>query len=98
MKWITFALLTGTALAAGWKDRAEYDLVLELREDASAQKRIELLDGWKARYPASEFQQMRQELYLTSYDALGDTRNMLRVAREMLKSEPDNRVGLYWST
>jgi len=46
------ATLAAPALAAGWTDRGEYDLVMSIRAEASAQKRVELLDRWQAKYPA----------------------------------------------
>ena len=52
------------APAAKWTDRNEYDLVLNIRAEAAPQKRLALLDQWKAKYPKTELQQVRQELYL----------------------------------
>jgi hypothetical protein len=42
------AALAAPAAAAGWTDRGEYDLVMGIRSEASAQKRVELLDRWQA--------------------------------------------------
>jgi hypothetical protein len=91
-------LLAGAAHAAKWADRSEYDLVLNVRAEAAPQKRLALLDRWKDKYPKSEFQQARRELYLGAYQSLGDAGNMLGIAREILAAEPDNLVGLYWCT
>ena len=84
--------------AAKWTDRNEYDLVLAIRAEAAPQKRLALLDQWKAKYPKTELQQARQELYLSAWQSLGDSPRMLAVAREMLSSGADNLVGLYWCT
>ncbi len=84
--------------AAKWTDRNEYDLVLTIRAEAAPQKRIGLLDQWKAKYPKSELQEVRQELYLSAYQSLGDSPHMLAVAREMIAGGADNLVGLYWCT
>jgi tetratricopeptide (TPR) repeat protein len=91
-----YLLLAGTVSAANWKDRAEYDLALEVRAEAAPQKRIALLDQWTKKYPNSEYQQARRELYLSAYQSLGDSQRMLATARDMLASHPDNLVGLYW--
>jgi tetratricopeptide (TPR) repeat protein len=97
MKRLLLPLLLAAGLqAANWKDRAEYDLVLDARGEAAPQKRIALLDQWKSKYPESEFQQPRRELYLASYQSLGDSAKMLAVAREMLAAQPDSPVGTYW--
>jgi len=86
------------AAAAKWTDRGEYDLVLTIRAEAAPQKRLALLDQWKAKYPKTELQQVRQELYLSAWQSLGDSSRMLAVAREMISGAADNLVGLYWCT
>lgn len=97
MRLLAIALAaTFCASAANWTDRKEYDLVLGIRAETSPQKRIGLLDQWKEKYPKSELQQIRRELYLTAYQALGDGPNMCTVAGEMVSAQPDNLVGAYW--
>ena len=91
-------LLAGCATAAKWTDRGEYDLALAVRAESAAAKRLALLDQWKSKYPASEFQQVRRELYLGAYQEMGDTQRTLDTAGEMLKTQPDNGVGVYWYT
>ena len=86
------------AAAAKWTDRGEYDLVLTIRAEAAPQKRLALLDQWKAKYPKTELQQVRQELYLSAWQSLGDSPRMLAVAREMISEGADTLVGLYWCT
>jgi hypothetical protein len=90
--------LAPPALAAGWADRGEYDLVMSIRSEASVQKRIELLDRWQAKYPQSESRQVRRELYLAAFASMGDGARMLKIAREMLAEQGSNPVGVYWCT
>jgi hypothetical protein len=80
------------ALGADWTDRGEYDLALTIRAEASPKQRLELLDRWKARYPSTQMLQARRELYLSTYQSLGDNAGMLAMAREMLAREPDNLI------
>jgi tetratricopeptide (TPR) repeat protein len=87
-----------SAGAPKWTDRNEYDLVLAVRAEAAPQKRLALLDQWKAKYPKTELRQTREELYLSVYQSLGDSQRMLASAREMISGAPDNLVGLYWYT
>jgi len=89
---------TVSAMAAGWTDRSEYDLVLSIRSEASPQKRLALLDEWKAKYPATDLRQARNELYFAAYQSLGDSPRMLETAQAILAAQPDNLVGLYWCT
>jgi len=92
------AALATSAQAAAWTDRGEYDMVMGIRAEASAQKRVELLDRWQAKYPQSELRQVRRELYLAAFEALSDGAHMLKTAREMLSEQADNPVGVYWCT
>ena len=97
MKYLALSLLlTVCASAANWTDRKEFDLALGIRAEASPQKRLALLDQWKNAYPKSEFQQARQELYLATYQALGDSPHTLSVSAEMLAAQPDSLVGAFW--
>jgi hypothetical protein len=48
------------AAAAKWTDRNEYDLVLNIRAEAAPQKRLALLDQWKAKYPKTELHARRR--------------------------------------
>ena len=99
MRYLALTLLLAVcASAANWTDRKEYDLVLKIRAEISPPKRLGLLDEWKTAYPKSQFQQVRQELYLATYQALGDSPRTLSVAGEMLAGQPDNAVGAYWFT
>jgi hypothetical protein len=97
--FLSLGVLVGClAAAAKWTDRDEYDLVLNIRAEAAPQKRLALLDQWKAKYPKTELQQVRQELYLAAWQSLGDSPHMLAVAREMIAGGADTLVGLYWCT
>src|SRR5580704_9843774 len=96
--YLAAAALAAPALAAGWTDRGEYDMVMGIRAEASAQKRVDLLDRWQAKYPQSELRQVRRELYLAAFETLSDSARMLKTAREMLAEQPDNLVGVYWCT
>jgi hypothetical protein len=100
MRTLAMLLLAALPLTAAgeWKDRAEYDLVLRIRAEASPQKRIALLDDWKKKFPQSNMRQVRRELYLTTYQFMNDTARMLAVADEMIAEQPGNFVGLYWTT
>jgi TonB family protein len=66
------ALLTGCALAQDrgaapakkWTDQAEYALANAAATETDPAKKLADLDKWAASYPASEFSDMRQNMYL----------------------------------
>jgi tetratricopeptide (TPR) repeat protein len=92
------ALLALPALGAAWTNRAEYDLVLTIRAEAAPQKKLALLDQWTAKYPNTPQKQVRRELYISTYEALGDSVKVLQTAQEILAEQADSFVGVYWST
>lgn len=93
-----FLSIASTVRAADWTDRKEYDLVLNIRSESSPEKRLALLDTWSKNYPQTGMAQARQELYLSTYESMGDKQHMFGVARQMLTGQANNPVGLYWLT
>lgn len=81
---------------ANWTDRKEYDLVLTIRSETTPQKRLDLLDSWSKQYPKTDLREARLELYLETYESLGDPVHMFQVSRDILSEHPGSPVGLYW--
>jgi tetratricopeptide (TPR) repeat protein len=79
-----------------YKDRAEYDLYSSILKETNAQKKLELLNQWKEKYPATEFNMERLELYLAAYQGLNKGPELLATAKEILAADPKNMRGLYW--
>jgi hypothetical protein len=71
-----------------WKDRAEYDLYQAFTKETDVNKKIELLNQWKEKYPQSEFKKMRAGLYLGVYQQAGQPKQMLAAAKDMLAEDP----------
>jgi tetratricopeptide (TPR) repeat protein len=89
----------GTAPAAGqknWKDRAEYDLYESITKTQDANKRLELVNQWKDKYPTTDFKKERLLLYLDTYRLLNNGAQMLATAREIVAQDPADMTGLYW--
>lgn len=99
-------LVTGLAIAGGlifgqaqknWKDRGEYELVAEqIAKAADPAKKLELLNQWKAKYPATDFSWERLGQFLVTYQQLGKAAEMLGVAKEMSAADPKNFTGPYY--
>lgn len=79
-----------------YKDRAEYELYSSILKETNAQKKLELLNQWKEKYPGTEFQSERLGLFLVTYQALNKGPEMLATAKEMVAADPKNMQGLYW--
>lgn len=78
-----------------WKDRAEYDLYEQIsKPDTAPAKRLELLNQWKEKYPASDFADVRQGVYMTTYAQMGRAGDAITSACEVLAKDPSNLQAL----
>lgn len=84
-------LIAGYALAQA---PAESDLVKAIAAEADPAHQLAALDKWKASYPATEFLDNRQNLYLNTYVTLKQPRQAFDTAQEILKTRPDNLAAL----
>ena len=81
-----------------WKDRAEYDLVQALNGAADPNKKLELLNQWKTKYPESNFKMARVKLILQTYQQMGKAQEMLDTAKEIVSLDAKDIAGPYWIT
>ncbi len=79
-----------------WKDRAEYDLVQSIEAEKDTNKKIELLNQWKEKYPNSDFKVTRLEKYVTTYAAAGNRVKAIEAAQEVLNEDSKNMTSLYY--
>ena len=79
-----------------WKDRAEYDLFDSASKEQNPTTKLGILNNWKQKYPGSDFKVDRQEMVMTTYQAMGNAKEMLNAAKELVALDPKNVKGLYW--
>jgi tetratricopeptide (TPR) repeat protein len=96
----TVLVLTAWAQAPqkNWKDRAEYDLFSSILKETNSQKKLELLNQWKEKYPSTEFQTERLAHFLATYVALNKGPETLATAKQIVAADPKNIQGLYYVT
>ena len=98
---LTIATMLGCAsfaqapAAKNWKDRAEYDLAQEI-DKAKGDKKLELLDQWKQKYPESDFKVDRIGIYVATYQAMSKPKEMLAASRELVAVDPKNLTIVYY--
>lgn len=80
-----------------WKDRAEYDLSESITKEQNATTKLQLLNTWKQKYPTSDFKVLRQTQTMDAYRALGNGKEMLNAAKELIDLDPKDIQGLYWA-
>jgi tetratricopeptide (TPR) repeat protein len=80
-----------------WKDRAEYDLSDSIIKEQNATTKLQLLKTWKEKYPTSDFKVDRQLQVMDAYRLLGNGKEMLAAAKDVIDLDPKNIQGLYWA-
>ena len=89
---VVFALAPGLAAQdkkPEWKDRAEYDLYESAAKDANATSRLATLEKWKSLYPQTDFTDVRQDMFLISYQQLTRPRDAFNMGIEILRTRPN---------
>jgi len=91
------ALCSMAGLAQEWKDRAEYDLVVEsIGKEQNPKTKLGLLNQWKEKYPDTQFKDTRHGLYVTTYQQLNDPKGMKAACEDWLKDNPKAIGAYYW--
>jgi len=72
------------------KDQGEYDLYMAITKEANAEAKLKLLDQWKEKYPATDFQLERLAFYLDAYQRLNRPAEIVSTAKSILEIEPRN--------
>jgi tetratricopeptide (TPR) repeat protein len=88
----------GQAQQKQWKDRAEYDLFEAARKEPDPKKKLDALNTWKQKYPATDYEEERLLMFTQTYQQLGDAANMYDSALALLQKNPNNIQGLYFIT
>ncbi len=81
-----------------YKDQQEYTLFDSVTKATDATKKLALLNTWKEKYPDSDFKLDRLQLFLTTYQQLGQPAKMIDTAKEILAVDPKDLQALYWIT
>jgi hypothetical protein len=76
--------------AKQWKDQQEYQLANDAGKENDAGKRLASLDKWKQGYATSDYSDVRDYLYVTTYLQLKDFRKAFDLATDILKAHPDD--------
>lgn len=71
-----------------WKNRAEYKLANAAQNETDAKKRVDFLNQWAAKYPKTQFLDVRLDSYMQAYAELKEPRLTFDTAQEILKTRP----------
>ncbi len=79
-----------------WKDRAEYDQFEAITKDTNPKTRLEKLEAWEKGYPTTDWAKERRTLFLTTYAALNDGKNVFEAAKKILAVDPNDFTAHYY--
>src|SRR5438128_2578032 len=78
-----------------WKGQDEYDMYSAIVKETDGKKKLALLNAWKDKYPNTDFQAERLQLFVNTYQQLGDAKGMLQGLNDMLALNPKDVVPMY---
>src|ERR1039458_8270135 len=79
-----------------YKDQQEFTLYDSATKETDASKKLTVLNTWKEKYPDSDFKMPRLQLFLTTYQQLGQPAKMIDTTKEILAIDPKDITALYW--
>jgi tetratricopeptide (TPR) repeat protein len=87
--WVSVAVAQTPEKKPEWKDgQAEYTLYEAANKATDPAKRLAALDAWKAKYPESDFNDMRLASYLATYQQLNQPAKMAETAKQIMAKDP----------
>jgi len=94
------AQAAGAQPAKNYKDRAEYDLYSKVTQTNDPKARLELLNTWQDKYPASDYAPERLTYFVATLGQLAGSdptqrQPLINKAQEQLKTDPANFRALY---
>jgi tetratricopeptide (TPR) repeat protein len=71
-----------------WTDQAEYEVANAAAKENDPAAKLAYLDKWTAGYPATEYSDERQSMYMLAYQQLRQARQAFDMAQEILRTRP----------
>jgi tetratricopeptide (TPR) repeat protein len=80
-----------------YKDQAEYTLYSAILADNVPKTKLDKLQEWQTKYPATEFMKQRKQLYLDTYAKLNQPKDVVATAQQILADDPKDFTSLYYT-
>jgi len=79
-----------------YKDQGEYTLYDSILKDTNPKTKLEKLQEWQTKYPATEFAKPRRQLFLDTYVKLNQPKEAVAAAQQILADDPKDFFSLYY--
>jgi tetratricopeptide (TPR) repeat protein len=80
-----------------YKDPAEYTLYDSILKDTNPKTKLDKLQEWQTKYPATEFDKPRKALFLDTYIKLNQPKEAVAAAKVILADDPKDFTSLYYT-
>src|SRR5262249_55865662 len=99
LKQALLTALAATVAAHGqtvkqWRSQEEFRLAADSNASANPKDRLSLLDTWEQLFPDSDYADVRDFLYVVTYQQLNDCRNASEKAADLLDNRPFDYTAL----
>jgi tetratricopeptide (TPR) repeat protein len=78
-----------------WKNQAEFDLFTAITKETDPKAKLQKVQQWEKEYPDTAFMAQRRTLLLTTYFQLGQAKEAVDVAKQILAATPNDFSALY---
>jgi tetratricopeptide (TPR) repeat protein len=78
-----------------WKNQAEFDLFTAITKETDPKAKLQKIQQWEKEYPDTAFMPQRRTLLLTTYFQLGQAKEAVEVAKQILAVTPNDFSALY---
>jgi hypothetical protein len=95
--WMTGQDKPAAAAGPQYKDPAEFTLYDSILKDTTPKTRLDKLQEWQTKYPATEFEKQRKQLFLDTYVKLNQPKEAFGEAKLILADDPKDFTSLYYT-
>jgi tetratricopeptide (TPR) repeat protein len=78
-----------------WKNQAEFDLFTAITKETDPKGKLAKIQQWEKDFPDTAFTAQRRTLLLTTYFQLGQAKEAVEVAKQILSTTPNDFSALY---
>ncbi len=80
-----------------YKDPAEYTLYSAILADTNPKTKLDKLQEWQTKYPTTDFETPRKQLFLNTYVQLNQPKDAVAEAQKILADNPKDFTSLYYT-
>ena len=76
-----------------YKDPAEFTVYDSILKDTNPKTKLEKLQEWQTKYPSTEFEKTRKQIFLDTYVKLNQPKDAVDEAKKILADDPKDFSG-----